>query len=39
MLLSIALLFASDKLISSIEGFIEYISKKGKKEVDNFGGK
>jgi hypothetical protein len=38
MLLSIALLFASDKLINGIGGFIGYIGKKGEKEVDEFGG-
>jgi len=38
MLLSIALLFASDKLINGIGGFIGYIGKKGEKEVDDFGG-
>ena len=38
MLLSIALLFASDKLINGIGGFIGYIGKKGEKEVDDFSG-
>lgn len=38
MLLSIALLFASDKLINGISGFIGYIGKKGEKEVDDFSG-
>ena len=38
MLLSMALLFASDKLINGIGGFIGYIGKKGEKEVDDFSG-